>query len=518
MGVVTLLALIRYFTLPEHRPLRTAIFNINNGEEDGLHGALAFMSHPWSNITSVFLNLEGASSGGRPILFRSSNNKRLLNAWKTVPHPHANIISKDGFNAGLIQSGTDFSVYTRNGRMDGLDFAFYRGRSWYHTRYDAVRYTEGGKKALYSMMETSVAAGSALLSSNDTFTGYEKPTVYFERMTLIIYLVRIDSSFISFCFLPICHGSEHFICHQRRLSIRWTFHHYCPLIRLIRDEVPTTIPSKQIRGKQHRSAGACYMAKHSTRPHRTCSLDMAVATYAILACSHHVSFSANFFHDSGVQVESICFVLPAIWFDHYYSLSLQIVHSHPYMVTSTAFLLSLLASTAILSLPISANISPDSHKTSLLMQNYIASWLALLANTIIIAKLELGSGYVITIWNICMWLAVVIGVLQGMFTTEPESPKPSHDEPLDQVIDGSNHEDENHEQENLNERTPLIARSQRLEVLDKGRAETGALGWWIAQMLITTVIPLVLFSHIGIMLLGALTQTLPDPGSPVAGR
>jgi Zn-dependent M28 family amino/carboxypeptidase len=37
MGVATLLALIDY--LAERRPKRTAIFNINNGEEDGLHGA-----------------------------------------------------------------------------------------------------------------------------------------------------------------------------------------------------------------------------------------------------------------------------------------------------------------------------------------------------------------------------------------------------------------------------------------------------------------------------------------------
>ena len=39
MGVVTLLQLVRYFAT--RRPERTVIFNINNGEEDGLHGAHA---------------------------------------------------------------------------------------------------------------------------------------------------------------------------------------------------------------------------------------------------------------------------------------------------------------------------------------------------------------------------------------------------------------------------------------------------------------------------------------------
>lgn len=41
MGVVTLLQLVQYFA--EHRSMRTAIFNINNGEEDGLHGAHAYV-------------------------------------------------------------------------------------------------------------------------------------------------------------------------------------------------------------------------------------------------------------------------------------------------------------------------------------------------------------------------------------------------------------------------------------------------------------------------------------------
>jgi hypothetical protein len=39
MGVATLLQLVHYFAM--NRPLRTAVFNINNGEEDGLNGAHA---------------------------------------------------------------------------------------------------------------------------------------------------------------------------------------------------------------------------------------------------------------------------------------------------------------------------------------------------------------------------------------------------------------------------------------------------------------------------------------------
>jgi Zn-dependent M28 family amino/carboxypeptidase len=37
MGVATLLQLVHYFA--KNRPLRTAVFNINNGEEDGMNAS-----------------------------------------------------------------------------------------------------------------------------------------------------------------------------------------------------------------------------------------------------------------------------------------------------------------------------------------------------------------------------------------------------------------------------------------------------------------------------------------------
>ena len=64
MGVVTLLEMAEYFAHPDRRPRRTAIFFFNNGEEDQLNGAHAYFEHPWSNLTSTFINLEGAASGG----------------------------------------------------------------------------------------------------------------------------------------------------------------------------------------------------------------------------------------------------------------------------------------------------------------------------------------------------------------------------------------------------------------------------------------------------------------------
>lgn len=64
VGIVTMLQLVEYLSHPERRPRRTAVFLFNSGEEDGLNGSHMFFEHAWSNLTSVFLNLEGAGAGG----------------------------------------------------------------------------------------------------------------------------------------------------------------------------------------------------------------------------------------------------------------------------------------------------------------------------------------------------------------------------------------------------------------------------------------------------------------------
>ncbi len=66
--------------------------------------------------------------------------------------------------------------------MSGLDLAFYKGRSKYHTKYDAIPHTVGEKKALWAMMESAKGSGLALL--NDTgamHSDSRSSAVYFDR-------------------------------------------------------------------------------------------------------------------------------------------------------------------------------------------------------------------------------------------------------------------------------------------------------------------------------------------------
>ena len=75
--------------------------------------------------------------------------------------------------------------------MQGLDYAFYKHRSRYHTKYDAVPYTEGGRRALWSMLEGAAGAGRALLdvpvtpeASVNVKKGKGAGAVYFDRKRL----------------------------------------------------------------------------------------------------------------------------------------------------------------------------------------------------------------------------------------------------------------------------------------------------------------------------------------------
>jgi hypothetical protein len=104
------------------------------------------------------------------------------------------VLSADAFALGVIRSRTDFSVYLQglgNGTgIDGLDLAFYQGRSKYHTKYDSMPGANGAKESLWAMMETSRGVGVALLSDERTHTGdngVEAP-VYFDcecRLTAV---------------------------------------------------------------------------------------------------------------------------------------------------------------------------------------------------------------------------------------------------------------------------------------------------------------------------------------------
>jgi hypothetical protein len=171
VGVVTVLQLLSYFTEPKHWPRRTIILLLNNGEEDFLNGARAFMRHPISQIPHTFVNLEGAGAGGRATLFRSTDTE-ITRYYKAASHPFGTVVSADGFKKKVIRSETDYKVFYDELGLRGLDIAFMEPRARYHTVEDSTR--ETSLNSVWHMLSAALASTSGLASdTSKTFSSHE---------------------------------------------------------------------------------------------------------------------------------------------------------------------------------------------------------------------------------------------------------------------------------------------------------------------------------------------------------
>ncbi|EGO00552.1 hypothetical protein SERLA73DRAFT_50249 [Serpula lacrymans var. lacrymans S7.3] len=509
MGVVTLIQMVEY--LSKARPKRTVIFNINNGEEDGLNGAHAFMKHPWSNITDVFLNLEGAAAGGRPLLFRATSSAPLRsfsNAY--VPHPHANVLSADAFARGVIRSSTDYSVYEEGG-MDGLDFSFYRGRSRYHTKYDSIPGMAGGVKALWAMMEATKGAGEALANEDNTHaTGAgeqgDKP-VYLDLFGAALIILSRQVLFITNVILLVVGPvlllllkySEHIIRLSRRLRHR--------------EGRPT---NGDVSGDEISSG-----PRRGFREHRGWFKGLWT----------RAKFWVAIIVGVGLQILLVL---------GYVKLNPFIIHSRPYLVFVSTLSLCYLTTVLIMKLPLTKQYTvaePEQQKLSILLQTYILTWILLVFSTIILRSSGLGGLYFITAWNAVVLLGSVLACVEGMTGARGFEAGDSQGD-LDgqdsrRLVRGVRYQavdfgDEPTEDEGVIEETapteitPLIqqqrspsqSQSELPRLIDE--REQGAIGWWILQLLVVVPLPAILVFHISVILLAAMNQTLTDGSNPVS--
>ncbi|CAK4028810.1 Vacuolar membrane protease [Lecanosticta acicola] len=175
VGVVTILQLISHFTRKGNRPKRGVIALMNNGEENGLYGARAYVHHPVAQFAHTFVNLEGAGAGGRAMLFRSTDTE-VTKAYQGSPLPFGSVITGDGFKQGFVRSGTDYSVFTEELGLRGLDIAFFEPRARYHTDQDDTRDT--GPESVWHMLSASLATMQSLTSheGNEFEGSMEKET------------------------------------------------------------------------------------------------------------------------------------------------------------------------------------------------------------------------------------------------------------------------------------------------------------------------------------------------------
>ncbi|CAK5277279.1 unnamed protein product [Mycena citricolor] len=449
MGVATLIQLVDYFT--KHRPRRTVVFNINNGEEDGLLGAMSFLKHPWSNLTDVFLNLEGAASGGRPLLFRASGGP-VLRAFHPS-HPHANILSSDGFARGAISSGTDFTVYTAVG-ISGLDLAFYRGRSKYHTKFDSIPYTVGLERALWAMMDSARSTAVALANDDRTHgpDGGRMP-VYLDLFGKWMVLVSMNTVFAIDIVLLVVG----------------------PLFLLLLFVLETAV----LHERTSTQNGA---------PPQHAFLERARASLVNFTWTKPAWQLAKFWVAVAVTILSQALLVFA-----FLKINPFTVYSRPGLVVVSSATLAYL--TLFYVLTPGTHSLPERQKHDIFVQLYVFSWLLLVLAT---AALNSGIGglYFVTAWNAVVLLACAIGYVENMLQVSGSTGYVAL--PQDEVTATES-----------SETTPLIARPV------SAKEVPGAAGWWMAQLVLTVSVPVALVSQMGLIVITALSQTLADGSSVI---
>ncbi|KAL6705238.1 hypothetical protein ACN47E_007198 [Coniothyrium glycines] len=161
VGVVTVLQLLSYFTDEKNWPKRTVVLLLNNGEEDFLNGAVAFMRNPTSAVPQTFVNLEGAGAGGRATLFRSTDTE-VTRYYKKASHPFGTVVSGDGFKKKLVRSETDYKIFYGELGLRGLDIAFFEPRARYHTIEDTTR--ETSLNSVWHMLSAAISSTAGLAS------------------------------------------------------------------------------------------------------------------------------------------------------------------------------------------------------------------------------------------------------------------------------------------------------------------------------------------------------------------
>lgn len=141
-----LMELVSIYSRKDKLNRHTLIFLFNGAEEIGLRASHGFITqHEWAKDIRLFINLEAAGSGGKETLFQTGpGNSWLLNHYKAVARPFAQVVGEEIFQSGLIPSDTDFRIFRDFGKVPGLDFAHGSKGYRYHTKFDSIDFLSLG--------------------------------------------------------------------------------------------------------------------------------------------------------------------------------------------------------------------------------------------------------------------------------------------------------------------------------------------------------------------------------------
>jgi hypothetical protein len=205
VGAASVLEIARALktTAPPRHPV---IFLIDEGEEDGLLGAEAFVaSDPWSKDVRAAVNMDNRGTSGPSAMFETGS----ANAWlmrmyaKTVRHPDATSIFYAVYK--LLPNDTDFTVFKRAG-YQGFNFAFIGDVAHYHTPLDD--FANASANSIQQEGGSALTTLRALANSNLQFGGSSEAvffdlfgwktiwwpaqkTIYFASLSLALLVIEI---------------------------------------------------------------------------------------------------------------------------------------------------------------------------------------------------------------------------------------------------------------------------------------------------------------------------------------
>jgi hypothetical protein len=119
-------------------PRNSIVLLFNEGEENGLKGAKAFMEeHPLAKQLQLAINIEARGSIGQSILFETGENRGWLvqQYAKTTPAPLSSSLFYEAYK--FMPNSTDLTVYKEHG-LQGLNFPHAENVAHYHTKLDSL--------------------------------------------------------------------------------------------------------------------------------------------------------------------------------------------------------------------------------------------------------------------------------------------------------------------------------------------------------------------------------------------
>ncbi|CAH0697282.1 unnamed protein product [Spodoptera exigua] len=170
------------------------LFLFNGAEENGLQASHAFLQHPWARGAVAVINLDAAGMNGKPTVFQVTDPRVLEAYHRSAPQPNAQGMAEFIFSNGIIPSDTDFRIWRDFGNIQGIDIAFVKWASVYHTRNDKPELLQPGVLQGAGDMMLALLAETA---SMDELSNKIEPSaaVYYDYLNVFLVNYSLFGSY-----------------------------------------------------------------------------------------------------------------------------------------------------------------------------------------------------------------------------------------------------------------------------------------------------------------------------------